>query len=126
MLAAEDQVVQHRAVERSGSGNEPPRRSAIGHARARVSARVIVRENETRAAVSCRVNDDFSKRKPGSILVAPVLGKVKAAGLFVDMGDPKALAGGIGVSQASGEELASGRQAVELNREFGTLVAHAC
>ena len=45
--------------------------------------------------------------------------------LLVDMGDPQAFAAGIPVRQAAGEEFAGGREAVELQREFGTLIPHA-
>ena len=44
--------------------------------------------------------------------------------LLIDMGDPQALLTRVAMSQAARKELAGGRQAVELQREFGTLIPH--
>jgi hypothetical protein len=41
------------------------------------------------------------------------------------MGNPQILAGSVGIGHAPGEEVAGGRQSVELQREFGTLIPHA-
>jgi hypothetical protein len=40
------------------------------------------------------------------------------------MRDPQALAALVDLREASGEEVAGGREAVELQREFGTLISH--
>ena len=48
---------------------------------------------------------------------------MQAARRLVDMGDPQALAGRVGIGDAAGEEGAGSREAVELEREFGTLMA---
>jgi hypothetical protein len=49
---------------------------------------------------------------------------VEASRLIVDMSNPKALARGIGVGQATGKEGLCGGEAVELERKFGTLIPH--
>jgi hypothetical protein len=49
---------------------------------------------------------------------------MKTAGLFIDMRDPQCLAVRVLFGHATGEEPARGREAVELQREFGTLIPH--
>jgi hypothetical protein len=51
-------------------------------------------------------------------------GYVEAARLVVDMRDPQALALWIFFREAPRKEIAGGSEAVELQREFGTLIPH--
>jgi hypothetical protein len=125
MPAREHQMVEHRAVERFGRAREPAGRAAIGLARLRVAARMIVSKDDTGASVLGRVGDDFAEWKGGAGFVSGVARQMHAARLVVDMGDPQVLPGGIAVGEAAGKKLAGGRQAVELKREFGTLISHA-
>ena len=52
--AGEDQMVEDRAVERFGGRGQPPRRPAVGVARPRVAARVVVGQHDAGAAVPRR------------------------------------------------------------------------
>lgn len=125
MPAREHQMVEHRAVERFGRSREPAGRAAIGVARPRVAARMIVGEQDPGAPVLRGVGDDFAEREGGAGFVPSVARQMDASRLVVDMGHPQALPGGIAVGEAAGKKLAGGRQTVELKREFGTLIPHA-
>ena len=72
--------------------------------------------------MNSRVGDDLSDRKSTPELVATVAGQMQAAGLIVDVSDPQALPPRILFGKAAGEELACRREAVELQRKFGTLI----
>ena len=51
---------------------------------------------------------------------------MQAPGVVVDVSDPQALTGKVAIREASREKLTGGLEAVELQREFGTLISHAC
>ncbi len=70
------------------------------------------------------VDDDFTQRECSLGLAAVVARKMQATRFVVDMRDPQALARGIGIGHAPGEEGRGRREAVELQREFGTLIPH--
>ena len=67
---------------------EPARRAKIGVARAWVAARMIVREQDCRAAVLRRVDYDVAQRQADGGNIADVTREVEAAALGVDVGYP--------------------------------------
>ena len=115
-------MVQHGAVERLGSVSQATRRTEVAVARARIAARMIVREDDPRAAVRGSVDDDLPNRKFAAALVTLVRGDVEAPGLVVDMSDPQMLRTRVLFREATSEEFARSSKAVELQRKIGTLV----
>jgi hypothetical protein len=63
--------------------------------------------------------------RTGLGLVAFVAGQVKAIQLLVDVRHEQALSSRIGLGEAAREEVAGRCKSVELERPFGTLMAHA-
>ena len=124
LQAAEYQVVDDGAVDRLGGGREPPGRPAVGTARPRIAARVIMGEDDAGAVMLDRVGQDFADGEVRARFLASMPGKVEATRLVVEMGDPDAFKAILGIGQAAGEEGPGGREAVEFQREFGTLVTH--
>ena len=124
VASAEDQMIDDCAVESLGGAGEAAGRALVAVAWSRVAARVIVGEDDPGAAMKGGVGDDRAKREVGPAFVAGMPGQVNAVGVIVEMGDPKAFAGGIRVGDAAREECAGGDQAVQLQRKFGTLVTH--
>ena len=86
---------------------------------------MIVGKDDARAAVCCRVRDDFAQGEGGRALAAVVAGKVDAACLVVDMRHPDMLAPLITLRQAAREEPPGRVQPVQSERRFGTLMEHA-
>src|SRR5689334_21063308 len=119
-------MVEHRAVERFGGGGETAGRATVALAGASVAAWVVVSENDSRAAMNRRIGDDRAERKFGADRVAFMSGDVKAAGIIVDMRHPQILSRRIRIGDAAGEEGTGRGNAVESQREFGTLITHAC
>src|SRR5689334_18743145 len=62
--------------------------------------------------------------KIGALFVAVMATDMQAARFLVDVGDPQPLAPWILFREATGEKVAGGGEAVELQREFGTLITH--
>src|SRR5690348_3624941 len=118
-------MVEHRAIERFGGGRQPARRPEVAVAGTRVAAGVIVREHDAGAAVHGRVGDDLPQRKPGACFVTRMTRNMKASRVVVDMGDPEVLAARVRIRHAPGKEFTGGREAVELQRVFGTLIPHS-
>jgi hypothetical protein len=85
---------------------------------------VNVREKDRGASVNRSIDDDRTERKIDGAMLALVARKVKASRLVVEMGDPKALEPGRCFGEAAGKEYACRFQAIELQREFGTLIPH--
>lgn len=112
----EDQMVEHGTVERFGRNSETPGAAAVGIARTRIAAGVVVREDDAGAAMLGRVGDDGAQRKCRAGLIAQVPRQVKAARVFIDMRDPQAFPRWIRVAEASGEKLTRGGEAIELQR----------
>jgi hypothetical protein len=117
-------MIEQPAVESVDGGREAACRSKVGLARPRIAARMVVREKDGRTSVPGRVDDDIAQRKVDSARIAGVSRKVKAASLLVEMRDPQSLVRGRLFGEAAGKEFSSGKQAVELQRGFGTLMAH--
>ena len=86
---------------------------------------MIVCQHDSGAAVFGRVNHDFTQRKDRSAFVPRIASEMEASGVLIDVRNPQAFKGGIGIGETSREEFASGLQALELQREFGTLIPHA-
>ena len=86
---------------------------------------MIVGEDDSGAAMLRGVDDDLAQRKVGAGLVTLVMRHVEAMRALVEMRDPQAFAGGIGLGEAAGEKRLGGGEAVELQRMFGTLIPHA-
>ena len=125
MTVAEDKMVEDRAVDRFGSGGEAARCTKIAVAGAGIAARMVMGEDDPGTAESRGVGDYSSERKGRAHLVAIMPGNVNAAGLVIDMGNPQILHRRVRIGNAPGK-IRSGRgEAVELERGFGTLIAHA-
>src|SRR5206468_1772524 len=82
------------------------------------------REHDSRAAMLGGVGDDRSQGKGRARLVARIALDMDASRVVIDMCDPQALARGVAIGHAAGEEFPRCCQAVELQREFGTLIPH--
>jgi hypothetical protein len=85
---------------------------------------MIVSQDNAGTAFAARIDDDLPQWKVGADLVAAIARDVKAAGVVVHVGDPQAFAARILFREAAREELAGGREPVELQRGFGTLIPH--
>jgi hypothetical protein len=85
---------------------------------------MIVSEQDSGGAVVCGVGDDRPEREIGPELVADMIAEVKTVMRFIEVGDPQPLDIRVGLGEAAGEEVASGSESVELEREFGTLISH--
>ena len=68
--AREHQMIEHRAVQSLHRGRKAARAAAVGIARPRIAAWVIVREDDPGAAMLCGVGDDASQRKVRPAFVA--------------------------------------------------------
>jgi len=118
-------MIEDRAVETIGRTGEAARRETIGPAWTRIAAGVGMPEDDTGASAACRVRNDCSNGQ-GRVRPVPfVMGQVNAVQPVVDMGHEQALSSGIGLSEAPCEEVAGCRETIELERRFGTLIAHA-
>lgn len=117
-------MVDDRAVERFGGAGQSPRRPAIGTARPRVAARVVVRKDDSGAVMTHRVGKNLANREYGAGFVARMPRDMQAAGLIVEMRDPDAFKVAFGIGQAAREEGAGGSESVKFQRKFGTLVSH--
>ena len=118
-------MIEDRAVQPVGNAGQAPGRQAIRSAWPRVSTWMRVAENDTRASAARGVGDDRVDGKGGLGLIAVMAAEVDAVQLLIDMGDEQALSSRIGFSEAAGEEIAGRCESVELERPFGTLMAHA-
>jgi hypothetical protein len=85
---------------------------------------MVVGKEDPGAAELRRVGNDLTDREGGAGLVSDMAAKVQAAQLIVDVGDPQILPRGIGICETAGEEFPRRGEAVELEREFGTLIPH--
>jgi hypothetical protein len=85
---------------------------------------MAVGKDDPGTSVEGGIGDDLPKRELAARLIARVARQMKAACLLVHMRDPQILQSGLGISHAPGEKVACGRETVELQREFGTLIPH--
>ena len=84
-----------------------------------------MRQDNARAAVGGGIGDYVTKRQSGPADVAVMAGEVNAPRLFVDMRNPQMFLVRSGLGEATGKEAPGGVEAVQLQREFGTLMEHA-
>ena len=117
-------MIEDCALERLGRARQSPRCPAIGIARTSVAAWVIMGEHDSCAAMLRGVGDDFAQRKVGSALIARVARQMEAVGVIVDVRHPQTFPTCLPIRKASRKKLARGLQAVELQGQFGTLIAH--
>jgi len=71
------------------------------------------------------IGDDGPHREDAAVGIPAMTREMDAPGLLVDMSDPKVLTGWVGIRHAARKEIARRRQAVQLQRKFGTLIPHA-
>ena len=117
-------MVDDRAIERFGGTGESGRRSLVGAAWPAIPARVSVSEDDPGAPVDRRICDDRPEREVGAGLVSVMVRQAKAIRMAVDMGHPEPFPAGVAFGKATGKECARGGDAVEFQREFGTLMSH--
>ena len=118
-------MVEQLAAERVRGRRKAARRLEIGLARLRVAARVIVSHQDCRAAMLRGVDDDRPQGKIDAARVPLVARQMNAASLVVEVRDPQGLERGIGFCQAGLEELTRAGDAIQDDRDFGTLIPHA-
>ena len=85
---------------------------------------MIVREHDPRSAVPQGIGNDRPNgegRVPGRALVP---GEVQAPAAIVQVRNPQALSSRVGLCKATREEGAGRFRSVQLERLFGTLIAH--
>ena len=92
----------------------------------RIAAWMVVGENDARAsACECRVPDDGAQRESRTAPSPSWRDRCRQFSCLIDVRHPQALSSGIGLGKAAGEEVAGRRQSVQLERLFGTLIAHS-
>lgn len=112
--AGEHQMIDHDAIERLGGRSQAARRATVGLARSRITARMIMGEKDSGAAVLRRIEDDLPQREGGSALVPVVARDVKAMRALVNVGDPEGLAARVAFGEAAREERPGGAETIEL------------
>ena len=86
---------------------QPARDAHIGGAGARVAARMIVRQDQSLAAMAHDVDDNAADGQIGAVGIAVKAGEVNAERVVIDMGDPQMFLGGV----ASARQPAKNRRA---------------
>lgn len=81
------------------------------------------KEDAGAAMLGC-IDNDFLYRKVRSAFVARVAGDVEAPRLVVDVRYPETFEAGVVFGKAAGEKVTCGREAVEFQGKFGTLIPH--
>ena len=117
-------MVDDGAVEPFGGTGETTGREAVGAAGPRIAAWMSVTEDDTRAPAACCVGDDRADGQFSLRLSTVMPGEMDAVQLVVDVGHEQALPSWIRLREAAGEEVAGCCESVELERPFGTLIAH--
>lgn len=117
-------MVEDPAVDCLGRMGKAARRPHVAVAWSRISAGMIVSQQDARAPVHRRVDHDRAEREIRSALVPIVVREMKAIQVVVDMGDPEPLTARIALRHAARKECAGGGEAVKLERKFGTLISH--
>ena len=82
-------------------------------------------EHNAGAPVRRSIGDDLPDRERRAGLIAAVAGEMEAVRLIIEMSDPQAFAPRIFFRKAAGEEGPRRFDAIELQREFGTLIPHS-
>ena len=124
LVAGKDEMIENYTIQACGDPGKPTRREAVGAAWAWISAGMRVAKHQSRASAANHVCDDRPDRQRDLSVVAFVTREMDAVQLPVDMGNEQALSSRIGLRQATDEEVAGCSEAAELERPFGTLIAH--
>ena len=117
-------MIDDGAIERRGKRRESPSVRPVSGAGCDMHSLLTVSEHDSGALMSHGIGNDFAYGKRLAGLAAAVAAKMEALSLSIDMRDPKGLARRILLRHAPGKEGSRGFEAVELQREFGTLVPH--
>ena len=118
-------MIDEPAPERLGGGRKAACGAEVRSAGAGVATWMVVRQQDRRAVVQRRVDDDGAQREGDAAAVSLVPRDMEAIGLPVEMCDPQRLALRVCLGEAAGEERTCGVQPVDLQRRFGTLIPHA-
>ena len=117
-------MIENGDVHRFTHQCQTSRDALVRRARAGVTARVIMGEDEALAAMPRRVDDNLADRQFGAVGTAVAPHQVQAASIVIDMRDPKMLLRGVSLGNATREEAARLLQSVDTQRGFGTLMEH--
>jgi hypothetical protein len=85
---------------------------------------MVVGEHNPRAAVLSGIRDDRAKRECGPSVITLMARNMEATRLVIDMRYPEVLPQRVRIGDTAGEESLRRGKAVELEWEFGTLIAH--
>ena len=124
MRAGKYEMIDQCAADALGRACQSPRREAVGEAGSRIAAGMVVGEKDSRGGVQCCVCDDWADRERTARFIAFMTEQVKAIPVGIDVRNPQALPSGIGLCEALGEERAGRFRSVQLERLYGTLIAH--
>ena len=117
-------MVEDRAVQPLRRASQTASGQTVGTAGARIAAGVIMPEDDPRACAPRRIGDDRADGQESFRFAAFVTSEVNAVQLLVDMCDEEEFAVRIGLGEAAGEKVAGSCESAELQRPFGTLMAH--
>ena len=109
-------MIEDGKVDRFRGQSKAAGEVAVVGARGRIAARVVMRQDDARAAVRGGVADYVAEGKGGTANVAVMAGEMDAPRLVVDMGDPQMFAVGTGLGKARGEETPGRLEPVQLQR----------
>lgn len=118
-------MIEDRAIETIGSTGEAACGKTIGPAWTRVAAGMGMPEDDAGTSTPCRIRDDRSNGQGCAHPVAFVTGQMDAIQPIIDMGHEQTFSGRIGLGEAASKEVAGCCETIELERRFGTLIAHA-
>lgn len=77
------------------------------------------------ATMGYNVDDDRAQWEICARLIASVAAQVNAEELAVEVRNPQAFTGWIGIREAAGEEASDRYRTIQFQREFGTLISHS-
>ena len=115
-------MVKHRAVESFSCRGKAPSDRAILPGRPWVAA--SLGEHDACAMVSGSIGEDLGNWQGARSSSAVMMREMEASRLLVDMRHPQSVPARIGFCEASRKKIAGRVEAMELQRKFGTLVAH--
>src|SRR4051794_37419718 len=99
-------MIEHGAIQRLDRTGQPSGCAAVGVARPRIAAGVVVGQNDSRAVMLGGIGDDFAQGKAGAALIAAVVRQVETSRLIVDMSHPQVLAVWVDIRETAREEFA--------------------
>lgn len=113
MVATEDEMIDQGTVQRLGCRRKPAGCAAVGIAGRRIAARVVVREDNSRAAMYRRVANDLAQWETRSGTVAIMSRQMEAARLLVDVRHPDGFEARVQTRHATSEKLPRCGKAVQ-------------